>query len=222
MKNYLNSNITSLFGNYSNTAKMYGDYSLIKSGSYKKLLKAYYTKNTEGSKDTNASQSTSKKDKTVSTEFTKAKAEADSLKKAAEKLGSEDFWKTADTEKITGALKDFVKEYNDTVAAASKVNSKEVANNTQWMTSLSSTMTKSLNKIGLSVGIDSKLSLDEAALSKASTTSIKNLFNGEYSYGGQIANKAHSISTATVMNTSIYNNDASVNSALSSLFNIGI
>lgn len=221
MRNYINSNISSLFGSYAENSSMFTDRSLIKSGSYKKLMKAYYAKpENKPEKTTNTNNKTVKKAET--TEFTKVKSEADALKKASEKLVGEEFWKEADSEKIAGAVKDFVKEYNDLVSSSSKVNSKEVSDNMKWMTSLSGTMAKTLGKIGIGVGFDNKLSLDETTLSKANAGTVKSLFEGQYSYGGQIADKAAGVASATIMNTSIYNKDASVSSALSSLFDFGI
>lgn len=224
MKNYygVNSNISSLFGSYSDQANILSDYALIKSGSYKKLMKAYYSHNDNKTDKTQSNASTSNKTQKVSSEYTKVKSEADSLKSAAESLSSSDFWKDADSKKVSDALKNFVNEYNDVVEASSKVNSKDITDSTNWMTSLSNTMSKTLAKAGIEVGSDNKLTFNEDTFNTANMNTVKSLFEGEYSYGGQMASKASDISSATVMSTSLYNGNATTSSILSSMFDFGI
>ena len=63
------------------------------------------------------------------------------------------------------------------------------------------------------------LTVDEDKLKNADVATIKSIFNGNATYGSQIAEKANSISKDTEMSTTIYGNDASTSSALSSLYN---
>lgn len=233
MRNY--SNISSLFSGMNNSSYMYGgsssgfnlsDYSLIKSGSYKKLMKAYYNQDSKLSKTdksntivNNVNKVTEAVDKTG---LTKMKAESDGLKKSAQALNSSEMW-SADTDKtkVTDAVKSFASNYNKVLDQASKVNTSGVSNNTKWMTSMTSTMSKALEKIGVKVGADSKLTVDEETLNKADTNSIKSLFNGDYSYGGQIATKANAIANS-VSSLGTYNSNAAYNNSLLSMFSVGI
>ena len=61
--------------------------------------------------------------------------------------------------------------------------------------------------------------MHEEALKKADTATVKSIFNGNGTYGSQIAEKANNISRDTEMSTSIYGNDATAQGALSSLYN---
>ena len=108
------------------------------------------------------------------------KKESDGLKSAVEAFNKDDLWKQTngeyDMEKITGAVKSFVNEYNDVINQSSKVNSKEISQTMRYMSSMTNTMSKALSKIGVEVGVDGKLSINEDTLKKANVTSIKSMF----------------------------------------------
>lgn len=228
MRNF-NFNISSLFSNLGN-GNAFGsfnlsDYASIKNGSYGKLMKSYYSeqKKTTGTDKATTTKPTKKDTAVDKSGLTQMKKEADSLKSAAEALNKEDIWKQTDgkydMEKIAGAVKSFADAYNDTLSQASKVNSKDIAQDVRYMNSMSSTMSKALSKIGVTVGTDGKLSVDEEELKKANGSSIKSLFSGAVSYGSQIADKASEISKDALMNSSIYGSNGTASSALDGMFN---
>lgn len=242
MKMY-DSNLSSLFSSLNNQNSInYSDYALIKKGSYQQLMKAYYSEDvnaTSGSSKvytpkpsvrdivTGKAQSTAKKAPTTDdTGLTQLKTDAKTLKDTADKLASEEMWQPVqgkiDTEKVSSAVKDFVNNYNTALEQAAKVNSKPVSQTVNWMTSLTGTMSKTLAKAGITVGVDNKLSLNEDALKNASMTTVKSLFEGKFSYGSQIGEKAESLSKASVMSTGLYNSYGQAQSTLSSLFDFGI
>ena len=235
----LNSNISTLFnslgGSSSNSVSMGVDlanYAAIKNGSFGKLAKAYYgggvksadeTKSSSVSSSKTTEKSSSAKKDVDTTGLTQMKKDAESLKTSAEALSKDDLWKKTDGKedmtKIAGAVKDFANSYNKVIDQAGKVNSKEVAQDMKFMTGMTGTFTKILDKIGVSVGEDGKLSIDEDKLKKADVATVKSIFNGNGTYGSQIAEKANGISKDTEISTSIYGNDATTSSALSSLYN---
>lgn len=242
MKMYDN-NLSSLFSSYNNQNSInYSDYALIKKGSYQQLMKAYYSEDvnaTSGSSKvytpkpsvrdivTGKAQSTAKKAPTTDdTGLTQLKKDSETLKKSVEALSSEDLWKPVqgkvDTEKVAGAVKGFVDSYNTALDQASKVNSKPVKQTTDWMTSLTGTMSKTLAKAGITVGADNKLSVSEDFVKNANMTTVKSLFDGKFSYGGQISEKADSLSKASVMSTGLYNGYGQAQSTLASMFDFGV
>ena len=87
------------------------------------------------------------------------------------------------------------------------------------MKGMTDTFSKVLGKIGITVGEDGKMSVDEEALKKADTATIKSLFEGNGTYGSQIADKAANVAKDAEMNASIYGVDGTTTSALSSMFN---
>lgn len=224
-----NSNISSLLNSFNSNSSMgsinLGDYASIKSGSYKKLLKAYYAEQKPSATDTaKASKTKKKNDASIdNTGLSTLKKDAENLKSSSEALAKDDLWKQTDgkydMDKIANAVKSFAKNYNEVIDQSSKVNSKDVSTDTKYMSSLTSTMSKSLSKIGVTVGVDGKLSVNEDTLKKANASSVKTLFTGTVSYGSQIADKASSIAKDTIMNSSIYGSNGTASSALSSMFN---
>ena len=224
-----NLNISSLFNNLGSGNTFgsinFGDYASIKNGSYGKLVKSYYAeqkKSPEGDK-TSAAKPVKKEESVDKTGLNQMKKEADGLKLAAEDLNKDDLWKQTDGEydmdKIVAAVKSFANEYNDTVSQASKVNSKDVAQDVNYMKSMTNTMSKALSKIGVIVGADGKINVNEDELKKANVSNIKSLFSGSVSYGSQIASRAREISRDTVMNSSIYGSDGALSNSLNNMFN---
>lgn len=214
----LNTNNNSLFGSFN-----LSDYSLIKKGTYKKLMKSYYDEQSSVSKYMANNTSTINKGLSIDkTGLAQMKKESDGLKSAVDAFNKDDLWKQTDgnfdMDKIAGAVKNFANEYNDVIGQASKVSSKEVSQSIGYMSSMTNTMSKALAKVGVTVGIDGKLSVDEEVLKKSNATSVKSLFAGATSYGAQIESKASDIARATIMNTSMYSNNATLASNLNGMF----
>ena len=90
------------------------------------------------------------------------------------------------------------------------------------MTDLSDTLSKTLDKVGVKVGDDKKLTFDEEKFDKAKESTLESMFKGTYSYAGQIEAKASGIASASLMQTSTYEKDASTTASLASLFNTNI
>lgn len=199
------------------------DYASLKNGSYKKLVKSYYAEQKKTA-DTDKPVE-NKKNKVQSADKTglsQMKVQSDSLKAATQALGKEDLWKQTDgkynTEKITDAVKSFVKGYNATITQAGKVNSKEIAQDVNFMNGMTSTMSKALSKIGVTVGLDGKMTLNEDSLKKANVSDIKSLFTGTVSYGSQIEGKAGEISRDAVMNSGLYGSNGTLANSIPGMF----
>ena len=218
--------ISTLFGslnnnNLSNSINL-NDYNMIKSGSYKKLLKSYYSKDsekTEAKNNTDSKKNVSTKD---ATGLAQMKKDADELKSASKKLSSDDLWKQTDgkydMDKIATAVKDFAGKYNSVLKQSEKVTSKDVSQDVKYMNSMTGTMSKALSRIGVNIESDGALKVDEEALKKADVKSVKAMFSGVASYGDQIADKASDISKDAVMNSSVYSNTGKISSTLSGMF----
>lgn len=219
-------NISSFFNNSKSNgfgSINFSDYALIKSGSYKKLMKSYYSQQKEATKKTDKTTKKKTNEATDTTGLSKMKSEADGLKKAAEAFHQDELWKQKngkyDMDKLASVVKTFANEYNDVLNQNSKVSSKDVSQQIGFMTSLSKTMSGSLSKVGVTIGADGKMFVDEEALKKADAKNVKSLFSGSYSYASQIAQKASAISSAAVRSASMYSSNGTLSSTLSSLFN---
>ena len=195
---------SSLFGSMSkdqNGGLNLSDYASIKNGSYGKLMKAYYSKgNTSNVESTNNKQNKSdvleqlvgsKKSSSVNqkdTGVTLSKLESSSSKvsKSVAELSDSKTYEKEDKEALFESASSFVKGYNELLSASSMSDNKNVTSMTNSATTFSTAFKKSLSEIGITVGDDKKLSIDEKTFKKADASQIKKLFGGNGSYGGMV------------------------------------
>lgn len=221
----LNENTLSLFSNAGKTSQFSGidlsQYALIKSGSYKKVLKSYLAENKEDVKKSSSTKA-KEQDKTSDTVYTSLKNKADALSDNLTKLNKDSIYEDATKDEgrttLNNLVKDFVSSYNDVLTKSNSVNSTEVKNNRSYMNSMTSTMSNSLSKLGISTSTNGKLTLDEDKLKSASIKDIKNLFNGDVTYASQIKGYADSIAKAAATSTTLYNKNGAAVSTIGSLF----
>lgn len=202
---------------FSNTSLL-GDYSMIKSGVYKKLLTAYYDQT--DTKETDSSDNSTKDvaDSTEKAKLLNTKSDAATLKEAADALSASSLYRSTgkdeagnaeyDREKITTAVKDYVSAYNEYLDSSSNVESTTVLNKTLSMVKKTARNENLLKEVGITVGADNKLVLDEEKLSKASVSTLSSLFSGNSSYGDEISEMASE--SYRLANSAAYtNNNAS-------------
>ena len=218
--NYGNNKNTNIFSSFN-----FADYEAIKNGSYLKLAKKQFANIKES--DTT---STNKKDNTkTSLEAqlrNKIKSSVDTHRQSVDALNNKDLWKQTngsyDTEGITKAVKAFAASYNGIVDQVKESTSSAVASSAGWMYSLTNTMKTSLEKVGIDLDENNKLTVDEAVLSKADMKSVKAMFSGAYSYASQTTEKASSIVSASLRDVSLYTNKGSYANVMSSWFDTSI
>lgn len=212
------------FSNISNLSGLFGDYAGIKSGSYKKLLNAYYSK-VEGSKEATMEKFSNMTSK-VENNASNVEADKDSLKAARsasdalgvsasslvdkgyksvfnkkevetvdDKTGEKIKTYEYDKAKIKEAVSQFVSDYNNMLDKAAETDSTKVMDKTLSMISNTNVYKNSLEKIGITVGSDNKLTIDSEKFESANMTSVKSLFNDANSFGQRTMQKAMQIST---------------------------
>lgn len=217
--NYASSLFSSLntgkAGTSNGLTDLLSEYSSIQSGSYRRLLNAYYGDSDKGSiksADEKKSISTSKDD---TKELTEIKNSADSLGESIEKLGktgskslfAKEYKTTEDgstkgtynLDKIYDAVKEFTDNYNSLVEAAEDADTKSIASNMKSIITNTKANKDMLEDIGITINSDSTLSIDEETFKKADMSVAKSLFNGTGSYAYQTGVKASMVS----MNVSI-------------------
>ena len=225
-------NYSSLFGtsssfNSSNSllsSNFYADAASIRNGSYAKLTKAYYGKNSSSSSSVADATDANK----LKLQFSSVKSVASDLSKAASKLADEDLYKKItvkdkdgneaedyDWDKITSAVKSYVDSYNSFVEESGDSDSKSILSSTLSLVKNTAANENLLSKIGISIDSDNKLSLDEDVLKKADISTVKTLFSGTGSFGDRVTAKANSVER--VANNSInklgnYNSSAAMSS----------
>lgn len=200
------------------------DYASIKNGSYAKLMKAYYSKN---SNDTVKSLAKDKiTEKTDASAMAKVQTTTDALKESADTLlekgsksvfnmkdittkdenGVETTQKGYDTASIYKAVDSFVTNYNSVIGAAKSSDNNTVINRTKSMVGATAVNTKMLGQLGITINSDSTLSLDKDTFMKADMSKAKSLFSGNGSYAYRVSAQASMINftadrEASKMNT---------------------
>ncbi len=195
------------------------DYASIKNGSYGKLMKAYYSQNSDDSvkklaqntvnKNKNASALTSEETKA----YTKVQSTTDDLKESADALlvngskslfakkdittkdenGLETTQKGYDVDKIYSAVSSFVNNYNSVIKAAGDVDNNSINNRVDSMMNASASNKNMLAKIGITINKDNSLSIDKDTFMKADMNKVKTLFNDTGSYGYSVSASASMI-----------------------------
>jgi len=216
----------------SSLSSIFGDYANIRSGTYGKLLKAYYAKvgneQSGSSKDSianvlNTSQSSEAK------ALGKVRANADSLgisasnllakgnksvfekeevEKVDEKTGEKTVSMEYNKENIEKAVKQFVSDYNAVLEKSADTDSTKVMGKTIDMIDQTESYKAGLEKIGISIGDDNKLTIDSEKFQAADMKDVEKLFNNSYSFGQQTMQKALQISsqaTKEALTANLYN-----------------
>lgn len=209
---YLFQNLSGSKGSSMGNLNFLSDYAAIKNGSYGKLMKAYYAKDTaDSSSKASAGKTDNKTDiKTTSTAkdsadtLAKIQKSADKLKESADKLiakgkdslfsekeittkdetGAETTTKGYDVDAIYSAVSDFVKDYNELIDNASDSNSNNVLSKSLTLVNQTAANKNLLEKVGITLNDDDTLSMNEEAFKSANMTTVKSLFNntGSYAY----------------------------------------
>lgn len=211
---------TSLRSNNANTSmyNAFGELSSIKSGAYKKLLNAYYNNKTEESSSSSGSSVKVTSTSEYAKELTEVKEDADSLAESATTLVKKGesglFGSEYDREKITDAVKSFVKDYNSAVGSAEDSDSRQVRNQAETMVRQTDVYKESLNNIGITIDEESSdLVIDEKKFASADIEDIRKVFNGNSSFAYVTARSANQLAMVsakeataeTYMNNGKYN-----------------
>ncbi len=227
--------INNIFGTTGGLAGMIGDYNSIKSGSYGKLLKSYYSEATSGLSSTKSgSTKTSnvldrileeRKNPTVSKEVSTANSmlssSVSSLKNALGSLQSEDTYKDTENgssarDKMTSALKNYVSSYNDAVESSKKTTMSNVSSNIAGAMKATKENDEALKEIGITINNDGTINLNEKKLQTAEFDKIKDIFDGNkaMSYGSKVASRLNRASYYVSSGTSTASTDSTSASAV--------
>lgn len=213
-----NYNISGLFSslNSGNTSassglgSMLSDYSSIRNGSYGKLLKAYYNnvdnsavKSTYNNAVKNSNTSTAADSSATIKELQSTTDELTSSAKDLYTTGSKSVFNKKsvtdengnttqqyDTDAIYKSVKSFVDDYNSVIEAADKSADSKVQNSVIGMINYTKMESNMLGKLGITIGSDYQMSIDENTFKKADMSVAKSLFNGTGSYAYTIASKS--------------------------------
>ncbi len=223
----------SFSGSSDSASTILRDYANVKNGSYKKLLRTYYEKSEVT--DFNPSIATSlDSSKTIA----KIQSAALSLSNSADRLtakgskslfkmtgvtktdltGNKSTEKNYDMDLIYKAVSGYVSDYNTMLHEGAKAESKSILKSTLSLTRLSKSNRNLLKEIGITVGSNNKLTIDEDTFKKADINKIKTLFQGASSYASNVSAKASKIKGVALveaLKANTYTNKANYSTAFS-------
>ncbi len=204
-------------GNLGNL-NMLSDYAAIKNGSYGKLLKSYYgSMDNSGTSSSYGKRNTSsvldqileeKKYPKVSKEAQEANSKLtagiSSLTQAVSKLQDENTYKasedgTSAADKVISAVKSYVSQYNDVVAAAKDSTLVNKTAHVAGMMRASEENAEKLAEIGVTVNRDGTLLLDVDKLKATDVSKVQELFTKDdvISYGSAVRSRLGFASAAS-------------------------
>lgn len=247
---FLFSSMSTSSGSSLGNLNFLSDYASIKNGSYGKLMKAYYNKvgNDSSASSTDSDKTSDKISTSLSADSAKTLANidkaADKLKESADALinkgtdslfkekevttknedGTTTTTKEYDMDAIYNAVSTFVNDYNSLLNNVSKSDSANVQKSASNMTNITSLYSKTLEKIGITVDKNNKLSIDKDSFKSADIATIKSTFNNSPSYAYTISSQASFIDfaasrEATKANTYNFTGSYSNNYSMGNLFN---
>ena len=214
-----NSLANSLFGSRNSiwsgsffSASNLGDLGLMKSGVYTKMLKSYYEKvgsDTETKKSSNSSDNSptwddirkryvtpevkvDAKDTEAEKALSSVKSTSKTLSTDASALANMDFDKSSRDE-IYDAVKKMADSYNAVVDSAKKSSLTSISKSVSWMTDDTKARAKQLEKMGITIGTDNKITVDKDKFAKANLTDIKSLFKGSGGLADRHAQRANGL-----------------------------
>ncbi len=184
------------------TSTMLTDRTMIQSGTYKKLMQAYYDKtgttySSENQPEKDALSKTKGNAKTLQTAADVLRTTGkDSLfvKKTVADEESGNTTSEYDVESIYGAVKNYVSSYNDVIDETIESDNIPVLRKTLNMVNTTKVNERLLNQIGISIESDNTLKIDEETFKKADMTNVKSVFNGTNSLADRIGSQATDLS----------------------------
>lgn len=169
-----------------------GDLQMIKSGAYKKAMKAYYANQVSQSKTDDKDAETISGSGTADSKakLSNLKSSAQKLYESAKALKNADYSKDAKPEDLLDKAKSFVNNYNSTLSTTKNMNSYSILQTAVWGTEQMNISEGLLNKVGISIGDNNSLSIDEEKFKSAKMSDLKALFSGSGSLADRISQKA--------------------------------
>ena len=126
----------------------------------------------------------------------KLSSDAATLGKSASVLAAASRTDFEDKDKLVSNVKSFVEDYNTTLDSLQNSESVDALKKGVYMTNTAKAYSSALGRIGLRVGSDNKLTLNEDTLKAADTNAVKSLLSGSYSFTAKAADRANQISRA--------------------------
>ena len=197
---------TSSGGEVDSSYSMLSDYASIKNGSMAKLAKSYYGNSSARSasvdqESSDVAKETIKKNAALKNDTSDLRSTLSNIRdskslftdKIEKKDDNGNVSSDYDRSMIYNKLNEFVKDYNDVLDKGAKSDNQSILRNTLGMTRVSMANRNMLDKVGITIGEDNKLSISESKVKEADISDLKSLFSGYGSYADVVDSKAQQI-----------------------------
>lgn len=171
-----------------------GDLQMIQSGVYKKAMQSLYAakkSTTESGSNTDSIKESGTADTKVS--LSNLKSSSQKLYKAANDLKTATYTEDTKSGDLLDKVKTFVNQYNSTLNTTKNMNSYSILQTAVWGTQQMNVSEGLLNKVGITIGEDNTLSIDEDKFKEAKISDLKALFSGSGSLADRLAQKASTL-----------------------------
>ncbi len=184
--------------NSGNDYSYLSDYKQIKSGAYKKLMKAYYSQdeNLKSNAEKIKAEKTASKDDTA--KIKDLKDNSSKLAKSASDLydnKKKDLYTSEKTDDMVKGVKSFVDDYNNLIKSAGDSKNNKVTRTATNLINSTSRSQKLLNDVGITANEDGTLKVDEEKLKTANKSTVKTLFSGNGSFASNVGTAANFINS---------------------------
>lgn len=186
------------------SASSLGDWGLMKSGVYTRMLRSYYEKTSEEEttdktkNDAFKTEISTKLDylqgSTTDTVLSDIKSAAGTLDSAAQKVADMNY-ESKSREEVYAGVESFVKSYNAVVNRASKSDLVSITKSVDWMQDDTRMLKDDLKKIGITVGVTGRLSVNKEIFMQADEKAVRELLEGSDGLAASIAKRASGIRT---------------------------
>lgn len=196
----------------SDITSLLSDYSSIKSGTYSKLLKAYYAKNPSEAKSSTTTKAKDTTESETTKAYNKVSTTSDALQTSIDKLSKLDVSK--DDAETLKAVQNYVKEYNNFISASDDVDNISISGRVSTIKNNTASYSKQLSALGITTASDGSLTLNEETFNAADKSSLNTLFAEKSSYGYSVkvsAAMAASNASYEAGRTSLYTNEGNYN-----------
>lgn len=221
-------------GNGSGNTNFLADYASIKSGSYGKLMKAYYDIGTSSSTVSSGSKATTnnvletileeRRNPVVSEDVKEANANLaagiPTLKNAVATLQNDNTYTNTQngqnaTDKVASAMKNFVSQYNEVVSAAKQ---STLSNKTAYIANIMKTTkenTDGLAEIGITINSNGTLQFNEGKMKATGITKVQEMFSSKdtMSYGSTVMSRLQFAGISSATDTTEKDNTAGSNAS---------
>ncbi len=192
------------------SASALGDWTLMRSGIYTRMLRSYYEKYGVEDKDkATSSEKSDKKDEnafsmnitdklealqgsTTNTILSDVKSAAGTLGATAQNVADMDY-ETVSREDMYATVKKMADSYNAVLQQADKSDVVSITQSTKWMKNDTTSQVSDLENIGITVSKEGKLSVDKETFAKADVSTIQDVLGGSRGYASRLAQKATGI-----------------------------